>query len=127
MFEQILMKLKFRHIISTLILTIGISVFIANAENNSTVSSIVNESQIEVSMYPNPATSELNIDINNIQDSNFEVIIFSYLGNIVYKETIKNVDETTKLTIDIQNFRQGIYILQIKTKDSVSTHQFKKL
>jgi len=121
------MKLKFKHIISTLILTIGISVFISNAENNSTVSSSVNETQIEVSMYPNPASSELNIDINNIQDSNFEVIIFSYLGNIVYKETIKNADETTNLTIDIKNFRQGIYILQIKTKDSVSTHQFKKL
>ena len=121
------MKLEFKHIISTLILTIGISVFIANAENNSSVTNILGESQIEVSMYPNPASSQLNVDVNNIPNSNFEVTIFSYLGNIVYKETIKNTDESTKLSIDIQNFRQGIYILQIKTNDSVSTHQFKKL
>jgi hypothetical protein len=82
---------------------------------------------IEVSLFPNPASSVLNINVSNIQSSNVEVTIFSYLGNIVYSETIDIAEGNIQKSINILNFRQGIYILQIKSDDYISTLQFKKL
>lgn len=66
----------------------------------------INENQnIEVSLYPNPVNSELQIrGLDGIND--FEINIFNHLGQVMSK--IKN-----STYIDLSDYPSGIYIIEI--------------
>lgn len=70
------------------------------------------------SIYPNPASEEINIQNLNFNNGN-EIEIYSMLGEKIYFSNLKS-----KLTtIDISNFRKGVYIVEMKnaSRKSFST------
>ena len=75
----------------------------------------------DVKMFPNPATTQLNLEfpegmiVNNLK-------IFSLNGGI-----FRNADATDDLErVDISNLTPGIYFLSIQTEDEVITKKFIK-
>lgn len=62
-------------------------------------------------IYPNPAQSILNIDLNN-KDKIQSIKIYSLLGKIVYANTAP----TNKQQINVTDYTKGIYVLEIKTE-----------
>jgi hypothetical protein len=68
-------------------------------------------------LYPNPATTELNI--NNSQIIN-TIEIFNLLGQRVYASHIGN----NTAQINTANFKAGNYIIKISTDNSISTKKF---
>lgn len=72
-----------------------------------------------INIYPNPATNQLKIGIvqySTIEISNME-------GQII--KTI--IHETGELTIDIENFYSGVYIVKVLTDKEIVTKKFIKL
>jgi PKD repeat protein len=80
-------------------LTIGLA---TNLNNGS------KENQVRV--YPNPATGKLNINFGK-NVANGYIYLIDITGRIVYYENVK--DNTGKLTINLNSFNSGIYMIKI--------------
>ncbi len=69
----------------------------------------------EVNIYPNPATSKITIDSDEIIQ---EVLIFDIFGSLVQTENTK--------TFTIENLASGIYQISVKTKSAIIKSRFIK-
>ena len=74
----------------------------------------------KVKLYPNPVTSELNIDLGNIQFD--EVTIFSSRGNIIEKIDVM----TRKVNVDLSNLPSGMYFVTFVSDGLATTKRFIK-
>jgi len=68
-----------------------------------------------ISIYPNPAKSQINIKVNSTIES---ISLYDCTGKIIYKE---NKIDTELIKIDASNLRTGIYLINIKTPVRVIT------
>ena len=73
---------------------------------------------INLNIYPNPTRGIFNISFISDKVDNFEITIMDAFGKLVLQEDKKDfIGEYTKL-IDLVGFSRGIYMVQIKTKDT---------
>ncbi len=72
----------------------------------------------KLSLYPNPANDYLSIDGDNSGIT--EVKIYTANGDF------KGIYSLTNLSLDISDLNSGLYIIEIKSKNEVSHHQFVK-
>jgi hypothetical protein len=70
----------------------------------------------EFSIYPNPASSNLNIYAEN--RASFQAELYSPQGNLVKQKSLSQTDGL----LDISNLSAGIYLLKLKTS-SGSVHR----
>tara|TARA_R110002072_G_scaffold273058_2_gene433347 strand:+ start:12089 stop:14446 length:2358 start_codon:yes stop_codon:yes gene_type:complete len=68
------------------------------------------ENKIEVKLFPNPAKSEVVISTSN-PINNGKVLIFDQSGRSVVEKAINN--QLNQLSVDLSNFREGIYTVHI--------------
>lgn len=79
----------------------------------------VNEIQrVEFSLYPNPATNLITLQVNATESNNIQ--IYDITGKIVY--TIISTNPT--VNIPVVDFKSGIYILKIQGEKGVTTKKF---
>lgn len=76
----------------------------------NTVHSIGNTN---VTVYPNPATDQLTISINDKQSDYLQLLISDPLGRIIKSEIIKNMETT----VDIKELHTGLYFIKIMDGD----------
>mgnify|MGYP003414526587 len=62
-----------------------------------------------VTVYPNPTTGIVNIDV----DTRFDAVIYNYQGQMVMKLNDKDGQ------IDITNLTSGMYLIEIRTDENV--------
>jgi hypothetical protein len=72
-------------------------------------------------LYPNPASSELNIEVDGSNKNN--VVIVNALGQIVHSAQINGAHHS----IDVANWTPGMYFVKIEAKGFVSNKSFIKL
>ncbi|MBI4931605.1 MAG: T9SS type A sorting domain-containing protein [Bacteroidetes bacterium] len=65
-----------------------------------------------INIYPNPSEGKFTLEIPS---GNFQLIITNIIGDEIYNSEIK----TEKSNIDLGNQQNGIYLLKIKTKDTI--------
>ena len=84
---------------------------IALSGYNPLVTSIVNNSFSSVAVYPNPATSTVTIDFQDVRIKNIDakIKIYNLLGELLFQTAISNVQST----VDLSAFTKGVYILNI--------------
>ncbi len=75
-----------------------------------------------VSIYPNPVTEILYIDIDLSRDVDTELKIISSLGKVV--STSSHRAQNLKLEVDVTELPAGIYYLQFGTKTESSVEKF---
>ena len=79
--------------------------------------SIITSSEINITknkilkIFPNPATSEINISIENINE--YEISVFNILGE-------KQKTETGKSVISVSELASGIYFITARSKGGVT-------
>ncbi|MDX2188359.1 MAG: T9SS type A sorting domain-containing protein, partial [Bacteroidota bacterium] len=61
-----------------------------------------------VSIYPNPATTELNVTA----PANSTLVIYNYLGSVVLSKTL----QTTETQLDISSLSNGVYVVKVGDK-----------
>ena len=81
--------------------------------NNTTLLSEIHLD--ELSVYPNPSHGEFNIDINSISRQNIDIQIHNLLGEVIYSESLKDIIGSHKQIIDLSQYANAMYILQINT------------
>lgn len=71
----------------------------------------------KINIFPNPASSQVTISLGSLQ-SEVEVAITDTTGKIVYKT---KESERQNIKVNTTDFANGIYLVQIKAKDYVTT------
>lgn len=72
-------------------------------------------------VYPNPAQSQVNIDLNMNQTEDVKVNIFNTLGQEVLVKQYGSMNGVNTLTLDIENLTQGIYFVKVTVGTKVYT------
>jgi hypothetical protein len=71
------------------------------------------------SLYPNPATNELNINLKSVIEIN-SIQIYNTIGQLV------SVQTGNALKVDVSNLKTGNYFIKVNTNEGFSTSQFIK-
>lgn len=75
-----------------------------------------------LTIFPNPASSELTIEFGRNENIQREISIINIIGT----EIIKQVSVETKLTLDISQLNSGIYIVKVTERGTLKTIRFIK-
>jgi photosystem II stability/assembly factor-like uncharacterized protein len=97
--------------------TYGGGVF--SQQMNSTLS--INDHQIasNISVYPNPAYSKVNIALNN--KTLRKINLYSISGALIFSKDYGN--QLSNTDVNTSNFAEGLYLLEIITEDNISMSQ----
>ena len=87
-----------------------------------TLATGINSNNIDnnISIYPNPASSMLNIDSENIFTT---IEVYNVSGQLILEKTTAN---TNKYLLDIKQLEKGFYILKVYSKNAVKSFKFTK-
>lgn len=98
---------------STFLLTCFICLlsFTGKAQTYKTTPS-TNGGEKIVKVYPNPASSRINFELQHNNDATYDLIVFNFLGKRM--DEIKNVN--SKTTVELDNYYSGLYIFQLRDK-----------
>ncbi len=71
---------------------------------------------VGVMIYPMPANTVLNIDLNNDAESNVDITILNTMGQVVLKTSVTG----SAHQIDISNLVSGVYFVEVSTEGTVT-------
>jgi len=88
----------------------------------SNITGLNKNSNLGLTMYPNPATTKIIIDITNNNTAIKFIEIFTAGGEKIFEtRTTQN-----QIIINIENYRQGVYFIKLKTDESNFINKFFK-
>ena len=73
----------------------------------------------KLQIYPNPAQNELNLAFSTPEYS--QISIYNNMGQLVSEEV---VDQELYKKLDLSEFEKGVYILEVRTSESVVSKRF---
>lgn len=82
-----------------------------------------NSSSLGVTIYPNPTTGLLNIDINNSNSNTLLIRIFNSVGNEIYSASENKSGKNYNKQIDLEGLANGIYTIQLSAGTDVVTQK----
>lgn len=77
----------------------------------------LDQKSVALSLYPNPAQSQLNVNVEGVTGM-ADVVIINNLGQVVYKATVAN--NAKAISLDIANLANGHYMLRVNTADNTA-------
>jgi hypothetical protein len=75
--------------------------------------------EINVSIYPNPASNFVNIKSNN--DENAFITFTDFGGRVVKSVNTQNFDSNSIVQLDINDLKPGYYVVRIQQNNNVET------
>lgn len=82
---------------------------------------LVEEGKTTLNVYPNPASSFINIQLNKLNANLVSATIRNMNNNIVWSRNNVPVTSLNNLRVDVSGFAAGIYILQVTDHDHNKT------
>lgn len=76
-----------------------------------------------VSVYPNPVSDHVNINLNDMKPADINVRISDVLGKTVYQQEFMNAAGILNFSIPVNNWNPGMYILNISSANINSTQK----
>lgn len=77
-----------------------------------------------VSIYPNPATSVLNVSINAETAQNIVANVVDITGKVVYSEQFSHNGGEQNFTLPVNNLAKGVYMLNLTSEYGKSIQKF---
>ena len=93
---------------------------IDNIESSTSLSGIQNQNE-EFSIAPNPAKNKLNITLPN-KNEDLKLEVFDVLGKQVYKGLITQLESS----INVSNWKSGVYLVRVSNDKTTQTKRFIK-
>ena len=63
-------------------------------------------------IYPNPSTTNFNLDVTSLNDANVSMSVFNFTGTLVSTKNVKLNEGKNTISEDISNLRSGIYFVK---------------
>ncbi|MDD2192615.1 MAG: T9SS type A sorting domain-containing protein [Bacteroidales bacterium] len=76
----------------------------------------VNEQDISIMMYPNPATSQTKLVVSGVNGET-KIVLSDVQGRVLNTINAKPTSGTLEQTIDLNNLAKGIYYIRIQNSD----------
>lgn len=94
----------------------------AHSQNRSSEGFAATQTGI-LRFYPNPATTAITFDFQKAYDKGFSIQIYNAM---LGRKMIEQTNIPNKLTVDLTNFIRGVYVYQLRDKNSnlVETGKF---
>ncbi len=77
-----------------------------------------------INIYPNPATSNLNVELNSENEGQLNFRIVDMMGRTISTESVENFGGSLHHTINVSDLAKGIYMLSIESKQGSSVKKF---
>jgi hypothetical protein len=74
----------------------------------------------QVAVYPNPTDGVINVEFKNEIDS---IKVVNILGQVIYDEKVAVTAAGTTQSINLSNFENGIYIVNVSNKEGTSNYK----
>ncbi|WP_430410979.1 S8 family serine peptidase [Kordia sp.] len=97
------------------------STFVDNISIESTLSVGENVLDSAISMYPNPAKSNVNISINTTIGNTYEIELLNSLGQSISKIQETRFNANAQQSLDVSKYGTGLYFVKIKVGDQSVT------
>jgi hypothetical protein len=65
-----------------------------------------------VRLFPNPATSVVNLDLGAALNRGYSIQVFSFLGRKMYQAA--NI--TQRITLNLTDYNRGVYVYQLRDR-----------
>lgn len=95
------------------------------AEPNTTVYSSINNSILDMLIYPNPNNGDFTLRLKLEQESAVELTVFNMLGQVIHQETIVADDIEKKFSL--KHLRPGMYFVRARAGKDTRTEKFIKI
>jgi hypothetical protein len=89
-------------------------IVVSSTVGNFDISLLENTLQI----YPNPASSQLSLHLDNNMTGKFELDILDLNGRMMSRHILIKIDRFLEYSLDISDFSSGVYLVRIKHKQS---------
>jgi hypothetical protein len=76
-----------------------------------------------VSIFPNPASGELTIELNSIQQTNVQIAIINLMGKIVSESNFSFDQGLDSKKINLYELNNGLYFIKFKSGDAIYTEK----
>jgi hypothetical protein len=76
-----------------------------------------------VKIFPNPASSRLNIELPALQNDSYKIQLMNVTGERVYKQIFESTDNLNTLQISTSDLPEGIYFVQITSPTDTKTEK----
>lgn len=93
-------------------------VFVTKISQLLNVSTLANIKE-NINIYPNPATGNFTIELEQFANEKIEVIVYNNLGQIITKN--KKQLPSSKLNLDLSQAENGLYSIQIRNEGQILT------
>ena len=77
-----------------------------------------------LTVFPNPASEELNIDISTQGSPKIKIEIYNSIGSLVYSQKSNLNSQERREVIDIRSFSAGLYFLAIESDGELLSKRF---
>ena len=74
-------------------------------------------------MYPNPASESVNVTFSSEESANAVVSVMNLMGQMVYTDNVNIHEGYNMVTIPVNQFTSGVYMVNIKTNKGMSTQK----
>lgn len=75
---------------------------------------------------PNPASANFSLVIDGISFTDCQIAIYDNLGRLVFKENYRAINSSLNQTIDVSNFKTGIYLVNFTDGKNILTKKLIK-
>ncbi len=72
--------------------------------------------QFQYRLYPNPFVSEINLELNLLEESDVKIMLFNSIGQLAYKANYEKMIGYRFEKIDLSHLAQSTYFIRIETK-----------
>ena len=86
--------------------------------------SVDEQSLLNLSLYPNPASNIINLSIENLSNVELKIELYDVIGRL--NKTVNTIFENNKASLDISKLTRGIYIVKVTNGNEVSVKRFVK-
>ena len=76
--------------------------------------------EIDFSLYPNPASNFINIELDQSAYRNNSMKIYNLLGELITEKRVS----TSRISLDVSNYPKGVYLININSEQGNKTKRF---
>ena len=95
--------------------------YVTDNANEIGIEEVVAENINDVRIYPNPAASYTNIELEVAQATNASIRVFDMSGKMVYTKSLNLTEGVHVETINCNKLQKGVYLINVVTESQMMT------